>query len=72
MAAAHVAPNGTNWNLTGDGTLISTHRIQEDALTAARQWLGANGGGELFIHGEDGAVRAKDTVAPGNDPSGRG
>lgn len=72
MASAHVVPNGTNWNLKGDGALISTHRIQEEALSAGRQWLRNHGGGELFIHGEDGAVRAKDTVAPGNDPRGHG
>jgi ABC-type branched-subunit amino acid transport system ATPase component len=26
------------------------------------------GGGELNIHGRDGQIRAKDTIAPGNDP----
>lgn len=72
MASAHVVPNGTNWNLKGNGALLSTHRVQADAVAAGRQWLRANGGGELFIHGEDGAVRAKDTVPPGNDPRGRG
>ena len=72
MASAHVVPNGTEWDLKGDEALISTHRVQEDALSAGRRWLHAHGGGELFIHGEDGAVRAKDTVPPGNDPRGRG
>lgn len=72
MASAHVVPNGTQWTAKGNGSVISNHRLQSDAVSAARRWLQGNGGGELFIHGEDGAVRAKDTVAPGNDPRGRG
>lgn len=72
MASAHVVPNGTNWQVKGNGTVISNHVLQSDAISAARSWLQRNGGGELNIHGENGAIRAKDTVYPGNDPRGRG
>jgi hypothetical protein len=72
MASAHVVPNGTNWQVKGNGAVISDHTLQSDAITAARNWLRRNGGGELNIHGEDGAIRAKDTVPPGNDPLGNG
>ncbi|WP_082513427.1 MULTISPECIES: DUF2188 domain-containing protein [unclassified Leifsonia] len=71
MASAHVVPSGTQWQVK-DGVVISTHNLQADAINAARSYIAARGGGELFIHGENGAVRAKDTVAPGNDPRGRG
>jgi hypothetical protein len=37
-------------------------------VDAARASLRKDGGGELAIKGKDGAVRAQDTVAPGNDP----
>ena len=36
-------------------------------LTLTRR--GRAGGGEVRIHGRDGAIRDADTVAPGNDPS---
>ncbi|WP_332107473.1 DUF2188 domain-containing protein [Mycobacterium simiae] len=41
---------------------------QSDAVDRARQILGNDGGGELRIHGQDGKIRASDTIAPGNDP----
>jgi hypothetical protein len=71
MAYAHVTPDGTYWKAVGNGSIqISRTLLQADATSAARTWLRNNGGGELSIHGEDGRVRAKDTVAPGNDPRG--
>jgi hypothetical protein len=41
---------------------------QRDAINAAREMIQKQGGGELIIHGEDGKIREKDTIAPGNDP----
>jgi hypothetical protein len=38
------------------------------AIDAARQNRVNSGGGELAIKGRDGAVRAQDTIKPGNDP----
>lgn len=49
---------------------MSTHRTQKDAIKAAREALFRDGGGELHIQGRNGQIRAKDTIAPGNDPRG--
>lgn len=46
----------------------SVHSTQRDAERAARQMLRNEGGGELTIMGENGRIRSKDTIAPGNDP----
>ena len=44
------------------------HRTQREAIDAARNHLRNQGGGEVTIQGEDGKLRAKDTIAPGRDP----
>lgn len=41
---------------------------QAEAVTKARKVLSEQGGGELIVHGADGKIRQKDTIAPGNDP----
>lgn len=46
----------------------SLHNTQKEAQGAARRMLHNQGGGELTTMGVDGRIRAKDTVAPGNDP----
>ncbi|GAB2613701.1 DUF2188 domain-containing protein [Pseudactinotalea suaedae] len=46
----------------------SSHGTQAEAEKAAKRYSGNSGGGEVSIHGRDGKVRNKDTVAPGNDP----
>jgi hypothetical protein len=46
----------------------SLHDKQKDAITAAKELLRKQGGGELTVQGEDGKIRMKDTIAPGNDP----
>lgn len=49
-----------------------TH-TQAEAIDRAREIIHNAGGGELVVHGENGKIRAKDTIAPGNDPrSSRG
>lgn len=68
MASAHVVPHGPSWQVKGDGVVVNTSSTQSMAISYARSWLQSHGGGELYIHGEDGAVRAKDTIYPGNDP----
>jgi hypothetical protein len=47
----------------------SLHPTQRDAVAAARQMLGGQGGGDLTTKGLDGRIRSKDTIAPGNDPN---
>jgi len=68
MPAAHVVPNSRHWILKVDGSEKSRHPTQDAAWDAARTYLAANGGGEIFIHGTNGAIRGKDTIYPGNDP----
>jgi len=46
----------------------SLHRTQEEAIHRAREQLRSDGGGELTVHGRNGRIRSKDTIAPGNDP----
>lgn len=41
---------------------------QAEAQQAAREMLHNQGGGEMTTKGFDGKFRAKDTMAPGNDP----
>lgn len=66
--AAHIVPNGDLWEVKGDGIVLWRAQRQADAISRGRSWLKQVGGGELVIHGTDGAIRDKDTVAPGNDP----
>jgi hypothetical protein len=62
-------PDGS-WANKRDGASRATslHKTQKQAVDAARQMLKESGGGELKIKGEDGQIRAKDTVAPARDP----
>jgi len=46
----------------------SLHDTQKDAIAAAKQMLGNQGGGELTTKGLNGQIRSKDTIDPGNDP----
>ena len=49
----------------------SLHDTQREAEQAARENLRNQGGGELTTMGEDGKIRSKDTIAPGNESSVR-
>lgn len=42
---------------------------QGEAERLAKQFASNTGGGEVTIHGRDGKIRDRDTVAPGNDPN---
>ena len=68
----HVVPNpGGGWDVKKGGAERSSgHRpTQKDAIDRAREIVRNGGGGEVVIHGRDGRIRDKDTVAPGNDPN---
>lgn len=41
---------------------------QKEAMDRGRASLRSGSGGELIIKGEDGKIRAKDTIPPGKDP----
>lgn len=65
-----VTPHPEGWSVERPGAsrASSVHSTQDAAIKAARQNLKNAGGGELAIKGRNGAVRAQDTVRPGNDP----
>lgn len=46
----------------------SHHDTQGDAERRAKDIVRGAGGGEVVIHGRDGKIRDKDTVAPAKDP----
>jgi hypothetical protein len=74
MAAqsAFVSPDGTDWKVMANGEQVSgPHARQAEAIDAAREWLLANGGGELVVQGEDGRIQQKDTIGRA-DPRGNG
>lgn len=66
----HVTPHGDRWasQRAGASRASSVHDTQAQAIAASRDYLSNRGGGELNIHGRDGAIRAKDTIKPANDP----
>jgi Uncharacterized protein conserved in bacteria (DUF2188) len=67
----HVVKNpGGGWDVKAPGAKkASAHKdTQAGAEKVAKQIVGNAGGGEVVIHGRDGKIRDKDTVAPGNDP----
>jgi len=62
-------PDGQWENKRNDSDrATSLHSTQREAQNAGRDNLKNQGGGELITKGEDGKIRDKDTVAPGNDP----
>lgn len=64
-------PNGSWANTRNDADRASSvHDTQAEAMAAARRMLANQGGGEMSVQGVNGRIRAKDTVAPGNDPKG--
>lgn len=66
----HVVPTGGNgWDSLNPATGRRTHHpTQGDAERAAKNDLANSGGGEAVIHGRNGQIRDKDTVAPAPDP----
>ena len=63
----HVVPHKNGWAVKGEGTqkASSIHSTQKSAIDAGRS-VAKNQGTELFIHGKNGQIRARDSH--GNDP----
>lgn len=56
-------------NERNDGEKASSlHDTQEEAYEEAKTMLQNQGGGEISIKGNDGQIREKNTIKPGNDP----
>jgi hypothetical protein len=69
----HVVPSKDGgWDVKAGGAQrASAHTdTQAQAQARAREIIHNAGGGEMLTHGRDGAIRAKDTIKPGNDPRG--
>jgi hypothetical protein len=70
---AFVVALGDMWTVKVSGRQVtSAYRTQGEAISAARTWLNANGGGELVVLGEDGKIRQKDTIGRPDPRSSRG
>ncbi|WP_231587769.1 DUF2188 domain-containing protein [Microbacterium oxydans] len=61
----HVTPRGDKWasQRAGASRASSLHDSQAQAIAASRGYLGNRGGGELNIHGRDGARRTPSSRA---------
>jgi hypothetical protein len=67
-------PGAKGWDVENPAAKsgpVSHHRTQKTAQQAARRDLKRTGGGELVTKNAKGMIRAKNTVAPGNDPRSR-
>lgn len=63
----HVVPHKNGWAVKGEGRqkASSVHSTQKSAIDSARS-IAKNQGSELFIHGKNGQIRARDSH--GKDP----
>jgi hypothetical protein len=68
----HVVKNPDGgWDVTRpDASRRSAHAdTQQQAIDRAREIVRNAGGGEVVIHNQQGQIRDKDTIPPGNDPN---
>ena len=63
----HVVPHDGGWGVKGEGNsrFTALYSTQEAAIKAARE-ISQNQRSELFIHGQNGRIRERDSH--GNDP----
>lgn len=63
----HVVPHSDGWAVQSEGGQkpSSVHRTQREAIDRARE-IARNQGTELFIHGQNGRIRERDSH--GRDP----
>lgn len=70
MTDYSVYKRGDVWVGKGNGNsrVSATAPTQAAAYDATRGISARNGGGEISIHGLDGRIRDKNTIAPARDP----
>jgi uncharacterized protein YdaT len=63
----HVVPHDDKWAVRGEGSerVTSLHDTQREAIGVARE-IARHQRSELFIHGENGQIRDRDSY--GHDP----
>lgn len=61
------AHGGWDVRVRGSSRVSSHHATKADAVRRAREIVSNAGGGEVIVHGRDGRIQAKDTIASGND-----
>lgn len=62
-------PDGT-WQAKKEGNQCASfvRNTQKEAYEAQREAFQNNSGGEILIHGRNGKIRDRSTIAPMNDP----
>ena len=68
MGDRHVVPGEKGWRVVKEGAqqASATTATQAEAVERAREIIANDGGGELVIHGQDGAIRESRTIAAGS------
>lgn len=66
----NVFKTDNGWAIKGqDNSRVSEYsNTQAQAYERAREIVDNHGGGDISIHGLNGQIREKNTIAPGNDP----
>jgi hypothetical protein len=63
----HIVPHGEGWGVRREGsTRVSSNHPTQAAAAAAGRTTAQRERGELFIHGTNGQIRARNSY--GNDP----
>ena len=66
MPDIHIIPSGERWNAkVENGPVISSHPTQAEAEKEAKAWARERGGGEVFVHRDEGEfsrIRKGDAV----------
>jgi hypothetical protein len=69
MKNYHVVPKSGGWSVIKEGAEKGRFApTQRAAEKMAKNFATNAGGGEVVIHGRDGKIRDKDTMAPARDP----
>jgi len=55
MPDMHIIPDGDHWNAKEEnGEVISQHPTQAEAEAAAKDYARSKGGGEVYVHRDEG------------------